>query len=199
MQRLKRLRDEDALGNDQTGIGLQALLTQVHHPKHEVAARAEVLPRQQGRHGYENRPFEKLDDFHTELAESPLLPFEGADPLFYLELREVIEETIQEAREGTDHRTFITTDFGKDCHPIRRSRSRPLDRDLESAKRLKGLVESWNDERNPKLHPKVKALADIVEKIATQEIEKVRSRSDLVVLQGSRLQQAHQRNGTPPT
>ena len=174
VQRLKRLRDEDALGNDQTGIGLQALLRKymIRNTKSQHERRY-FLVNKVGTE-YENRPFEKLDDFHTKLAESPLLPFEGADQLFYLELREVIQETIQEAREGTDHRTFVTTDLrqGLSSYP-QIAKSALLNRNLESAKRLRGLVETWNDERNPKLHPKVTALSDIVEKIATQEIAKV--------------------------
>jgi hypothetical protein len=41
---------------------------------------------------------------------------------------------------------------------------------------LKRLVDSWSNGKNLKLHPKVEALADLVESIALKEIEKVHAK-----------------------
>jgi hypothetical protein len=49
-----------------------------------------------------------------------------------------------------------------------------LDRDLDSARRLKRLVKSWTTGKRQRLHPKVQALGDIVKQTAVYEIEKVR-------------------------
>ena len=122
------------------------------------------------------QPFQKLDDLRRTLKEAPLLPFEGPDALFYLELRELIDETIEQARAGTDHRTFVTTDLrqGLSSYP-QLAQSALLNRNLESARRLKHLVDSWSNGKHLKLHPKVEALADLVEAIALTEIKKVRA------------------------
>ena len=56
-------------------------------------------------------PFEKLDDLEALVRNSNLIPFEGPDALFYLELRELIPETLDAAREGIGHRTFISADL----------------------------------------------------------------------------------------
>lgn len=50
-----------------------------------------------------------------------------------------------------------------------------LNRNLESARRLKRLVDSWSKGKHRKLHPKVEALADLIEAIALTEIEKLRA------------------------
>jgi hypothetical protein len=48
-----------------------------------------------------------------------------------------------------------------------------LGRDLVAARRLKGLVEQWNQPESLHLHPKVQALADVVAEIAREEVAKV--------------------------
>jgi SNF2 family DNA or RNA helicase len=174
VRRLKQLRDKDALG---TGgrVGLQELLRGyiIRNMKSQNERKYFFVNKVAG--GYTVSQFEKLEDLHKKLRDSPLLPFEGADTLFYLELREVIEDTIQQAREGTDHRTFITTDLrqGLSSYP-QILKSSLLNRELESARSLKRLVKSWTTGKHQRLHPKVQALADLVEQTAVCEIEKVR-------------------------
>lgn len=171
---LKHLRDVDALNSGQNGDGLQVLLRR--HIIRNIKSQNErkyFLVNKTGS-DYSVATFNKLDDLHQKIKDAPLLPFDGPDALFYLELRELIEETITQAREGTDHRTFITTDLrqGLSSYP-QIAKSALLNRDLDSARRLKALVEAWNDKRYLKLHPKVAALADLVEQIALNEIDKI--------------------------
>ncbi len=175
VSRLKRLRDESALGTHGASVGLQSLLRGyvIRNMKSQNERKYFFVNKSAG--DYSVSQFEKLEDLHKKLRDSPLLPFEGADALFYLELREVIEDTIQQDREGTDHRTFITTDLrqGLSSYP-QILKSALLGRDLESASRLKRLVKSWITGKRQRLHPKVQALGDIVEQTAIHEIEKVR-------------------------
>ena len=175
VRRLKQLRDADALGTGGCGVGLQALLRRYVIRNMKSQNERKYFFVNKAASGYTVSQFEKLEDLHKKLRDSPLLPFEGADALFYLELREVIEDTIQQAREGTDHRTFITTDLrqGLSSYP-QILKSALFDRDLESARCLKRLVKSWTIGKRQRLHPKVQALGDIVAQTAVYEIEKVR-------------------------
>jgi hypothetical protein len=176
VSRLRDLRVEDALGVGSRGAGLQSLLRRylIRNTKQQNERRYFLVNKTDGR--YEPRQFEKLEDLRRILAQSPLLPFDGADALFYLELRELIEETSEQARMGTDTRTFITTDLrqGLSSYPQVEC-SKLLSRDLESARRLKKLVHGWNTSRERRLHPKVQALADVVAAIATEEVQKVKN------------------------
>jgi Helicase conserved C-terminal domain len=109
--------------------------------------------------------FDKFDDLRRVVKEAPLLPFEGPDALFYLELRELIDEV--------DEKTFVSTDLRQGLSSYRQlAQSKLLKRDVDSAKRLKRLVDNWNG-KTLRLHPKVEALADLVEAIAVAEIDKV--------------------------
>jgi ERCC4-related helicase len=172
--RLRELRVDDALGVGARGAGLQGLLRRylIRNTKQQNERRHFLVNKSNG--NYESRRFEKLEDLRRILAQSPLLPFDGADALFYLELRELIEQTVEQARAGTDTRTFISTDLrqGLSSYPQIES-SALLSRDLESARRLKKLVHGWNANKNRRLHPKVQALADIVAEIASIELRKV--------------------------
>jgi SNF2 family DNA or RNA helicase len=175
VRRLKQLREDDALGTGGHAAGLQALLRKyVIRNMKSQNERKYFLVNKVAR-DYEFSQFEKLEDLHKKLRDSPLLPFDGADVLFYLELREVIEDKNQQAREGTDHRTFITTDLrqGLSSYP-QILKSALLGGNLESARRLKQLVESWTSGKRQRLHPKVQALSDLVALTAVYEIEKVR-------------------------
>ncbi|WP_198026626.1 SNF2-related protein [Bradyrhizobium sp. ARR65] len=174
VRRLNRLRDHDAVGDGTCSAGLQALLRRymIRNTKSENERRYYFVNRAAGQ--FRMQRFNKLDDLRRTIKDAPLLPFEGPDALFYLELRELIDETIEQAREGNDNRTFVTTDLrqGLSSYP-QLARSKLLNRNLDSAKRLKRLVDAWNSGKHVKLHPKVDALADLVEAIALHEIEKV--------------------------
>lgn len=172
--RLRRLRVDDALGAGNPDAGLQALMRKylIRNTKQQNERRYFLVNKTNG--AYETQRFEKLEDLRPLLAGAPLLPFDGADALFYLELRELIEQTTEQARDGTATRTFITTDLrqGLSSYPQIEG-SALLDRKLESARRLKALVQCWNSAKDRHIHPKVQALADVVASIAVAETRKV--------------------------
>jgi len=175
VERLRRLREEDALDTGMQGGGLQALLRRyiIRNTKHQNERRYFLVNKTP--EGYAKQRFDKLDDLNKSMRSAALLPFDGVDALFYLELRELIQETIDRAREGDAHRTFITTDLrqGLSSYP-QIAQSALLGRDLVAARRLKGLVEQWNQPQSLHLHPKVRALADVTAEIAREEVAKVR-------------------------
>jgi SNF2 family DNA or RNA helicase len=172
---LRKLRDDDVLGDETKGTGLQSFLRRylIRNTKQQNERRYFLVNKSDGK--YELRQFDKLADLQRILSVSPLLPFDGADTLFYLELRELIQQTCEQARKCTDTRTFITMDLrqGLSSYP-QVEYSALLGRDYESARRLKKLVHVWNTGNDRRLHPKVQALVDIVAEIATAEIEKVK-------------------------
>lgn len=174
--RLKNLRTEDAIGTGAAGVGLQDLLRRylIRNTKQQNERRYFLVNKTDGTYAFQR--FKKLEDLRQLLAQSPLLPFDGADALFYLELRDLIEQTSEQAREGSGTRTFISTDLrqGLSSYP-QVEYSALLNRDLESARRLKRLIHQWNTSKPQRLHPKVAALADVVAAIALEEIQKVKS------------------------
>lgn len=171
---LQRLRDEDALKSEGSDRGLQALLRRflIRNTKKQNERRYFLVER--GADGFESGEFRKLDEnLPHRVKRSPLIPFEGEHTLFYLELRELIQEVTERARDGETTRTFIPTDLRQGLSSYRQiAASELLNRDLESASRLRGLVERWN--KDGKLHPKVAALADVVRGIVEAEIRKVK-------------------------
>jgi superfamily II DNA or RNA helicase len=111
VQRLRCLRDEDALASGEQGRGLQSLLRKyiIRNTKSQNERRYFLVNKEENAYGQVQ--FDKLDDLSELVRRSPLLPFDGPDALFYLELRELIQETVEQAREGVDRPTFITTDL----------------------------------------------------------------------------------------
>jgi hypothetical protein len=176
VKRLQHLRDVDALGTGTRSEGLQALLKHyiIRNTKSENERRY-FLVNEDG-DSYRQDQFDKLDDLYEFVRRSPLLTFDGPDALFYLELRELIQETVEQAREGVNHRTFITTDLrqGLSSYP-QIAASQLLKRNLEGAKPITTLLKSWNNPRSKRLHPKVRALVKVIQAIALAEVEKVRS------------------------
>jgi hypothetical protein len=170
---LQRLRDDDALNSEATDQGLQALLRRffIRSTKKQNERRYFLVER--GPLGFENGEFRKLDEnLQQRVRRSPLIPFEGEHTLFYLELRELIQEVTERARDGETRRTFIPTDLRQGLSSYRQiAASDLLNRDLESAARLRGLVERWN--KDGKLHPKVAAIGEVVRGIVESEIRKV--------------------------
>jgi hypothetical protein len=102
VQHLRRLRDEDALGTGRLERGLQLLLKNylIRNTKSQNERRYFLANKDKDR--YQQDEFDKFDDLHHQVQRAPLLPFDGPDALFYLELRELIQETVEQAREGID-------------------------------------------------------------------------------------------------
>lgn len=176
VQHLRRLRDVDALESGSGCGGLQGLLRRcvIRNTKSQNERRYFLVNKDGD--AYRQDQFDKLDDLHERVRRAALLAFDGPDALFYLELRELIQETVEQAREGVDHRTFIATDLrqGLSSYP-QIAASALLKRNLESAKRMTTLLKSWNNPKSKRLHPKVRALVEVIQTIALAEIEKVES------------------------
>ena len=176
VQNLQRLRDVDALGTGSDRGGLERLLRRyvIRNTKSQNERRYFLVNKDGGT--YRQEQFDKLDDLHERVRRAPLLAFDGPDALFYLELRELIQETVEQTREGRDSRTFISTDLrqGLSSYP-QIAASALLRRNLESARRLTTLLERWNSARSKRLHPKVRALVEVIHAIALTEVDKVRS------------------------
>lgn len=175
---LQHLRDEDALKSGRTDRGLQALLRRflIRNTKKQNERRYFLTERRAD--AFESAEFLKLDEnLQQRVKQSPLIPFKGEHTLYYLELRDFIQEVNERARGGESTRTFITMDLSQGLSSYRQiAASKLLNRDVESATRLRGLIDRWN--KDGKLHPKVSALADVVRGIVEAEIRKVRQSPD---------------------
>ena len=175
---LRRLRDEDALGNG-SGVGLQGLLRQllIRNTKRQNERRYFLVERSDPQ--FTAREFRKLDDdLQQRIRRSPLIPFEGDHTLFYLELRDLIAADLERRREGDKSRTFIPMELSQGLSSYRQIAGSKLLQDdrIEHATRLKALVERWN--RDGRLHPKVAALRAIVRDVAVAEMYKVSASAD---------------------
>lgn len=187
---LKKLRLTDATGAG-ASIGLERLLGQymirntksLQERKYYFVNKTPAPASDQATGSpwrYEVQAFNKLDDLRSPVAVAPLIPFDGADALFYLQLRRVIQDTIDRAREHEDgQHTFITTDLrqGLSSYPQIASSSL-LAREMESAKRLRRIVDRWNSKGSLRLHPKVRAVIDVVREIAFYELKKLHAAPD---------------------
>ncbi|MEZ6051291.1 MAG: hypothetical protein R3C02_07895 [Planctomycetaceae bacterium] len=108
--RLERLRDVDSCDGGGTNQGLQTLLRRylIRNTKRQNERRYYLLER--GADGFDSNEFHKLDeDLQQRVRKSPLIPFEGEDTLFYLELRELIQE-VTGARSRGRHFAYIHSD-----------------------------------------------------------------------------------------
>jgi len=175
---LRRLRDEDALNDGGSGRGLQELLRRflIRNTKQQNERRYFLVERRPD--GFGTLEFRKLEEnLPLRVRESPLISFEGEHTLFYLELRGVIQEVTERAREGETKRTFIPTDLrqGLSSYP-QIAASKLLTQDTPSVGRIRGLVEGWN--RTGRLHPKVAALREVVRTIVRTEIRRVEATAD---------------------
>jgi SNF2 family DNA or RNA helicase len=125
--------------------------------------------------------FDKLEDLCRQAS---LIPFSGRDVLFYLQLRELIQETVEHSKKGGSGRTFVAMDLqqGLSSYPQLLAKSnrdhtrRLLERSLPTAQRLRRMLEQWD--KQGKLHPKVQALTEVVNLIVEEEITRVESTPD---------------------
>lgn len=122
--------------------------------------------------------FDKFDDLKATCSKEPLIPFAGSDALFYLHLRELIQELIEHRDNIDKHGVFVAMDLqqGLSSYPqllahSEDERPRLLDHDSEQAKDLRNLLYEWD--KKGKLHPKVVALVETVKAIVEHEINQV--------------------------
>ncbi len=170
---LEHLRDHDALNSGASGQGLQPLLRRflIRNIKKENERRYYLVERSNS--AVASAEFRKLDDnLHELIQRSPLIPFDGEHALFYLELRDLLQDVTERARDNQTSRTFIATHLRQGLSSYRQIATSPLlDRNLDSAIRFKQLVHGWD--RTGRLHPKVAALAEVLGQIVEAEIRKV--------------------------
>lgn len=171
---LERLRDRDALDSGADERGLESLLRRylIRNTKSQNERRYFLTER--AGEGFNHVEFQKLDDdLQQRVRKSPLVPFEGEHTLFYLQLRDVIQEVTEQSKDGKSKRTFIPVDLRQGLSSYRQIvDSDLLKRDLDSARRLRAMVEHWNVAK--KLHPKVAALTAVVGGIVASEICRLR-------------------------
>jgi hypothetical protein len=174
---LDKLRRLDGTGTGAT-TGLESLLRRyiIRNTKAEIERRYFVVNQEGTPPVFTLDRFNKLDDLRALVARSPLIPFDGVDALFYLHLRGLIQETVDRARADAEaHQTFITTDLRQGLSSYRQIQaSALLARPLDSAKRLLRVVDGWCRPRTKHLHPKVRAVVDLIREIAQTEVDKAR-------------------------
>ena len=124
------------------------------------------------------RRFDKFDDLKAICSAEPLIPFTGPDTLFYLQLREVVQEVIEQRQNKGERGVFVSMDLqqGLSSYPQLLAHSddgrlRLLDCNSEAAKELRSLLFEWS--QKGRLHPKAKALVEIVKIIFKDEISRV--------------------------
>jgi hypothetical protein len=157
VRRLNRLRDEDALGDGTQGIGLQDLLRRymIRNTKSQNERRCFFV--NQVSKQFEMQQFDKLDDLRRTIQGCSLAPLRRTRCPVLSGTSRTHRRNNRKGPEGSDHRTFVTTDLrqGLSSYP-QLARSALLSRNLDSAKRLKRLVNAWNSGKSMKLHPKVR-------------------------------------------
>ena len=130
------------------------------------------------------RHFNMFDNLQDLCLRSSLIPFSGRDVLFYLQLRELIQETVDHKRKDGLSRTFVAMDLqqGLSSYPQLLAKSkrghtkRLLERSLPTAQRLRRMLKQWDQQG--KLHPKVQTLTEVVNLIVDAEIARVESAPD---------------------
>lgn len=131
--------------------------------------------------GFVKCQFDKFDDLKAVCSNHPLIPFMGPDALFYLQLREIIQEIIERSKRDIVELTnrenrgaFVAMDLqqGLSSYPQVMA-SQLLANSSELPIELRNLLRYWI--RNGRLHPKVDALLEIVRLIVIQEMKRVES------------------------
>jgi hypothetical protein len=153
--------------------GLEALLRRyiVRNLK-ETTQREYALVSQDGVI-WEKRRFDKFDNLKSLCAQLPLISFTGPDALFYLELRTLIQEVIEDKNTSS---TFVVMDLQQGLSSYQQLlKSSLLEHTGERAQRLRVLLHEWDE--SGRLHPKVRALVEAVSAIVGYEIEQVEQRS----------------------
>lgn len=124
--------------------------------------------------GWQKCCFDKFDDLKALTSQLPLIPFTGPDALFYLELRTLVQEMIEQRNTDQDSQnTFVAMDLQQGLSSYRQLLSSALlKHKAERAQYLRALLEAWDS--SGRLHPKVGALVEVVTEIFRYEIERLK-------------------------
>lgn len=175
---LRKLRLRDATG-DGAECGLEQMLRRyiIRNTKAGERRRYFFVNKKTGNDAnYVMAEFRKLEDLKRRVAEATLIPFDGADALFYLSLRNVIQATTERRPDGTMHRSFVTVDMqqGLSSYPQIAASSllqgSTAHEPTDDARRLRSIIDGWNHRRPSRLHPKVRAARDVITQIAREEM-----------------------------
>ncbi len=128
--------------------------------------------------GWQKHLFDKFDDLKSLSSKLPLISFTGPDALFYLELRTLIQEVIEQRQADDNARsTFVAMDLqqGLSSYPQLLASSL-LKHKSERTQYLRDLLTGW--ETSGRLHPKIQALVEIVSAIVKYEIERIKQKPE---------------------
>lgn len=122
---------------------------------------------------WDKHQFDKFDDLKALSAVLPLISFTGPDALFYLELRTLIQEVIENKQTNADQSsTFVAMDLQQGLSSYPQLLASSLLKNVgERAQFLRYLLNGW--ETQGRLHPKVHALVEIVGAIVKYETEHI--------------------------
>lgn len=129
--------------------------------------------------GWDFKKFDKFDNIKQICKKNPLIPFESHHALFYLELRELIQEASEKSKDD-EKRSFIAMDLcqGLSSYPQIIKSSILVNSKSSRAKDFLKLISKWDKKSKGDsnfLHPKVVALRDIITYIIHLEMEKIRN------------------------
>lgn len=153
--------------------GLEAILRRYIVRNLKETAQREYALVNQDRAVCKKHPFDKFQDLKSLCAQLRLISFTGPDALFYLELRTLIQEVIEQRYSDENvHSTFVAMDLQQGLSSYQQLlRSSLLKHTGERAQHLRDLLNEWDE--SERLHPKVRALVESVSAIVKYEIERV--------------------------
>ncbi|KAB2945264.1 MAG: DEAD/DEAH box helicase family protein (plasmid) [Candidatus Methanoperedens sp.] len=160
--------------------GLEALMKKymIRNVKESFSREYSFVNRKLNSEGWDFKKFDKFDNIKQICKNNPLIPFESHHALYYLELRELIQEA-SEISKDNEKRSFITMDLcqGLSSYPQIMKSSILVKSKSSRAKDFLKLISKWDKKSKGDsnfLHPKVVALRDIVTYIIQLEMEKIR-------------------------
>ncbi|GIK40332.1 MAG: hypothetical protein BroJett011_41650 [Chloroflexota bacterium] len=155
--------------------GLEILLRRYFVRNLKDTAQREYSLVNQANSSWMSHSFDKFDDLKSLTSSLPLIPFSGPDTLFYLELRTLIQEVVEQRQAEQDTvDTFIAMDLQQGLSSYQQLLSSSLLKHKnERSQYLWDLLNTW--EAKGRLHPKMQALVEIVDNIFKHEIEKIES------------------------
>ena len=174
--RLERLRVADASDSTRAGaVGLETMLRRymLRNTKSGSMRQYELAEREG--EDLRSRPFERLVDFRGLVRSSPLIPLRGTDAWVYMNVRDLIDDTVSKEAE-TKKPTFVAGDLRQCLSSYEQLRASALvsERpDLPRAAEVAALLDRVTASGH--LHPKAAALCGIVDRLLAHELDEIRA------------------------
>lgn len=176
--RLEAMRSVDCTGNGEAGAptapGLQQILRKylLRSVKSSSTRKYFVTERNNGHFG--RLAFDKLDDLRPKLSASPLIAFDGNHALAYLELRDLVQDTVRAARENVGTATFVAGDLRQALSSYEQlEKSSLMGKSLPRVQSMRRVLSTLS--AAGARHPKVDALVRVVGALVSREIEEARA------------------------